>query len=53
MLARCATAAGIAGVTERDDGDTALGGIGGLKPLIGVFEIVIGFERARHDHLNR
>ena len=44
---------GIAGMAERDDGDAALGGIGGLEPLVGVFEIVVGFERARHDHLNR
>ena len=44
---------GIAGMAERDDGDAALGRIGGLQPLVGVFEIVVGFERARHAHLNR
>jgi hypothetical protein len=40
-------------MAERDDGNAALAGIGGLKPLVGVFEIVVGFERARHDHLKR
>ena len=40
-------------MAERDDRDPALGGIGGLQTLVGVLEIVVGFERARHDHLNR
>ena len=44
---------GIPGMAERDDRDTALARIGGLQPLVDVIEIVVGFERARHDYLNR
>jgi hypothetical protein len=43
----------IAGMAERDDGDAPLGRICGLQPLVGVFEVVVGFERTRHGHLNR
>jgi hypothetical protein len=35
---------GIAGMAERDDRNATFGRIGGLKPLIGVFEIIVGFE---------
>jgi hypothetical protein len=38
---------------ESDDRDTALAGVGGLKTLVRVLEIVVGFERARHGYLNR
>src|SRR3954451_24554700 len=44
---------GIAGMAERDDRDAALPWIGALEPLVGIFEIVVGFERARHDYLRR
>jgi hypothetical protein len=44
---------GIAGMAERDDRNPALGGVGGRETLARVLEIVVGFERARHDHLNR
>jgi hypothetical protein len=31
---------GISGMTQRDDGNATLGGIGSLQPLVGIFEIV-------------
>ena len=43
----------IPGMTERDDRDATLARIGGPEALVGVFEIVVGFERARHDYLKR
>lgn len=43
----------IPGMAERDDGDATFGRIGRLKAFIGVLEIVVGFERARHGYLRR
>ncbi len=40
-------------MSERDDRDTALAGIGGLQTLVGVLEIVVGFERVAMAHLSR
>ena len=44
---------GITGMAECDDGDATLGRISRLKALIGIFEIVIRLERARHCYLKR
>jgi hypothetical protein len=40
-------------MAKRNDRDTALARIGSPEPLVGVLEIVVGFERARHDYLSR
>ena len=40
-------------MAERNDRDPTLAGIGGLQTLVGVLEVVVGFERARHGYLNR
>jgi hypothetical protein len=40
-------------MTKRNDGDATLGWIGGPQPLVGVLQVVVGLERARHGHLNR
>ena len=34
----------IAAMSERDDRDPALAGIGGMQAIIDVIEIVVGFE---------
>ena len=52
-VAEMADGGRVAGMAERDDRDPSLAGIGGLKTLVGVIEIVVGFERARHDYLRR
>jgi hypothetical protein len=44
---------GIAGMAERNDRHATLSGVGGLKALVGVLEVVIGFEWARHGYLNK
>jgi hypothetical protein len=44
---------GIAGMAKRDDRNPTLARIGGLQPLVGIFKVVIGFERAGHDHLSK
>jgi hypothetical protein len=40
-------------MAKRNDRDAALSRIGSPEPLIGVLEIVVGFEWARHDYLRR